>query len=167
MELKALYAQARHVSASSEPPEVRLTVAERITLHLLRQVGRGDDWQAPVEVTSSGIAEAVGVSRAHASVELKKLMDANRVKDKLRHIAGGKKRKTYALTEAGYSRAVGLRRSIEASTGCAIESVIVAPCLAKRVTHESLQNDIHRVRESAEATMRRCDRLENEIRRMI
>lgn len=162
-----MYAQARHVSASSEPPHVRLTVAERITLHLLRQVGRGDDWNAPTEVTNDGIADAAGVSRAHACVELRKQIAAGLVEDAMRHIAGGKKRKAYALTEAGYSHAVGLRDSIEARAGCSIESVIVAPILAKCITPSSLQADIYRLRESALATLRRCDQMEAEIERMI
>ena len=54
----------------------------------------------PWEVCQPGIAEGVGVSRAHASLELLYLIEEGIVGEKLAHVEGShKRRKVYYLTE--------------------------------------------------------------------
>lgn len=54
----------------------------------------------PMEVCQNGIAESVGISRAHASLELVELAKQNVVGVKLAHVEGShKRRKVYYLKE--------------------------------------------------------------------
>lgn len=54
----------------------------------------------PRDVCQDGIADGVGVSRAHASLELVELIDEGMVGERLAHVEGShRRRKVYYLTE--------------------------------------------------------------------
>jgi len=81
----------------------RLTIGERIVLHLSRYDLLNDDpYNIPWDLTQDGIAASLRISRAHSSIELKKLREADKVEERQTHIKGGKiKRKSYTLTPSG------------------------------------------------------------------
>ncbi|HSV41872.1 MAG TPA: tetratricopeptide repeat protein [Methanomassiliicoccales archaeon] len=87
-----------------------VTIGERILLHLAQYSKHHDDFDAPMDVSQDGIAEALRISRAHAAIELKKLKESGEVVERLAHIRRGPtKRKVYFLTESGEARAQRLR----------------------------------------------------------
>jgi len=80
----------------------KLTVSERILLHLSDYVSYAGEFTQPPEVTQGGLARSVGVDRSHASYVLKKLSDDGMISSDLRHIiGGGRRKKAYFLTENG------------------------------------------------------------------
>ena len=81
-----------------------LSVGQRVVMHLYRykHVDPSDIYNIPWDLTQDGIAASLRISRAHASIELKKLREADKVDEKLAHIKSGKiKRKAYLLTSLG------------------------------------------------------------------
>lgn len=83
-----------------------LTVGERIVLYLVRYQKMIDSFDVPIDVSQDGIAGSLGISRAHAAIELKKLKDAGEVVERLAHIKRGKtKRKVYFLSKEGEVKA--------------------------------------------------------------
>ncbi|MDR0198694.1 MAG: hypothetical protein LBI08_03010 [Methanomassiliicoccaceae archaeon] len=90
----------------------RLTIAERIILHLGRYelMSADDEFNIPWDLTQDGIASSLRITRAHSSIELKKLREHDKVEERQTHIkGGGVKRKSYKLTPAGMDEAKRLR----------------------------------------------------------
>jgi len=88
----------------------QVTVGERILVHLFSSVRFADAFECPKEMTQEGIAQALGISRAHAALELKRLRTLARVAERMAHVAGAKtRRKVYALTHNGAPHARALR----------------------------------------------------------
>ena len=88
------------------------TVGERILLHLYnyRTVDLNDYFNIPWDITQDGISTSLRISRAHASLELKKQKEKGYIKDSLVRIYGGKVRRlAYELTELGIKTAVELQ----------------------------------------------------------
>ena len=88
------------------------TVGERILLHLYnyRTVDLNDYSNIPWDITQDGISASLRISRAHASLELKKQKERGYIKDSLVRIYGGKVRRlAYELTELGVNTAVELQ----------------------------------------------------------
>ncbi len=82
-----------------------LTVSERILYHLHSYVKYEGKYEAPFGTTQDGIAQACGISRAHAAIELKKLKASGIVDERLSHIRRGKtRRKVYFLSHEGKQR---------------------------------------------------------------
>ncbi|NLL94870.1 MAG: hypothetical protein GX224_03835 [Thermoplasmatales archaeon] len=95
---------------------VKISVGKRILLHLdrFRKVDSSDKYNIPWDLTQDGIATSLRISRAHASIELKKLREAGLVEENQAHIKGGKvKRKAYFLTSDGFVDARSLRETLE------------------------------------------------------
>jgi len=83
-----------------------LTVGERIILYVGRYQKHKDSFDVPFDVSQDGIAGSLGISRAHAAIELKKLRESGEVEEKLAHIKRGRnKRKVYFLTASGEQKA--------------------------------------------------------------
>lgn len=103
-----------------------ITVGERILLHLSRY--RWISAAAPYELTQDGIAQAIGRTRAHAAIELKKLLDQGMVEAPVSdHVVGGAmKRLVYVMTPAGRDKVVKLR-AILAEQGADWVSAINCP----------------------------------------
>ena len=80
-----------------------ITVQEAVILHLNRYSDRRPDvYLMPYGMTQDGIAAALGISRAHASLELKKLAGKGHVGSIIAHTPHAKrKRRTYYLEPCG------------------------------------------------------------------
>jgi len=90
----------------------RLTIAERIVLHLSRydMMDNDHNFNIPWDLTQDGIASSLRITRAHSSIELKKLRERGKVVERQTHIkGGGVRRKSYMLTIAGMDEAKRLR----------------------------------------------------------
>ncbi|MDR0791414.1 MAG: hypothetical protein LBE47_02620 [Methanomassiliicoccaceae archaeon] len=93
----------------------RLTIADRIILHMSRyELLNGDGYNTSWDLTQDGIAASLRISRAHSSIELKKLRAKDRIIENQSHIKGGKmKRKSYHLTPLGMEDAKRLKSFAE------------------------------------------------------
>ena len=123
------------------------TNAERILLHLSRYQFTGA--AAPYELTQDGVAEAIGRTRAHAAIELKKIA-ALGLAEVLRseHVRGvGAKRQVTVLTQAGLRDAERLK-ALAAERGLVWTDVIMAPPTPK--------NDLGKL-------MERCVRIQQDL----
>lgn len=81
-----------------------LSIGQKIIMHLdrYRMTDPTDIYNIPWDTTQDGIATSLRISRAHASIELKKLREKEKVDERQTHIRGGKvKRKSYLLTPLG------------------------------------------------------------------
>jgi len=93
-----------------------LTAEERILLHLLAYVRRGERFEVPFVMTQQGIALAVSVRRSHVSAVLGEMEQRGFLTKRMAHIeAGGRRRKVYVLTPAGAQAAEALRARLAAS----------------------------------------------------
>jgi len=102
------------------------TIRERALLHLNRflNVGPSELFNVPFDLTQDGIASVLGISRAHASLELKKLEESGKVDNWQAHIKGsGTKRKVYYLLPDGIAEAELLKKRFEAS-GIVIDALL-------------------------------------------
>jgi tetratricopeptide (TPR) repeat protein len=89
-----------------------LSVWKSITLHLARFSRYRDEFEVPFGVTQDGIAAGCGVSRAHAALELGKLVESAKAVERLAHVRGARtKKKVYFLADAAYAEATALRES--------------------------------------------------------
>jgi len=102
------------------------TIRERALLHLNRFPGMtpNEMFNVPFDLTQDGIASVLGISRAHASLELKKLKEIGKVDDWQAHIKGsGTKRRVYYLLPDGMAEAELLKKRFEKS-GITVETLL-------------------------------------------
>ncbi len=79
-----------------------MTIGERIIVHLSQYVRRQDAFVCPPGMSQAGIAASLGITRAHAAIELRRQMDVGRVAVRIAHVTGAPtRRKVYALTPRG------------------------------------------------------------------
>ena len=122
------------------------TCAERVLLHLSRHPFTGA--AAPYALTQDGIAQAIGRTRAHAAIEVKKLREKGLVEDRPAHVQGaGQKRLVALLTFAGMREAERLK-AVAAERGLVWTDVIMAP--------PNHKTDLGKL-------MERCVRIEKEL----
>lgn len=89
---------------------LRLTVRERMLVHLKDHAARAEAYPAPVEITQAGLAAAVGIERRHLPQYIRPLIAEGLVVERSAPVVGGRqRRKTYALTFAGRKEAVRLQ----------------------------------------------------------
>ncbi len=89
---------------------VGATVGERIVVHLSGFLRHMDAYEVPPEMTQDGIGSALGISRAHVALELKRLRSAGKVEERMAHVATAKtRRKVYVLTPSGQELARRMR----------------------------------------------------------
>ncbi len=103
-----------------------LTVKERILLHLseFSEVSPEEIYNVPFDLTQDGIASLAGISRAHASLELKKMEEALLVGNWLAHVKGsGSKRRAYYLLEQGLADVIGVKEKIK-SAGLSVDTLL-------------------------------------------
>jgi len=87
-----------------------VTIGEQIIVHLSQYVRWQDDFVCPPGMSQGGIAGSLGISRAHAAIELRRAMDAGRVTVRIAHVTGAPtRRKVYQLTPRGRSIADSVR----------------------------------------------------------
>ncbi len=90
---------------------MEFSIGDRLLLHLYkyRTVNPAEYYNIPWDLTQDGIAASLRISRAHASIELKKHREKENVEENQVHIRGGKvKRKSYVLTPKGLDAAIKL-----------------------------------------------------------
>ncbi len=107
-------------------PVDTVTIRERLLLHLNRfpEYSPETIYNIPFDLTQDGIASVLGISRAHASLELKKLRESQRVCEWLAHIkSSGSKRKAYSLLPGGKQEAELVRSRFE-SDGISVEGLL-------------------------------------------
>jgi len=93
-----------------------LTIREKALLHLSQFMRHLDGPDAPLEISQDGVAAALGITRAHAAIEIKKLKESGEIEEHLRHIRKGKnKRKVYFLTPAGEAHLDKIREVMDAN----------------------------------------------------
>ncbi len=91
-----------------------LTVQDKIVIHLAAYMRYAEEFECPEEVSQAGIASAIGKSRAHTTLELKALRDAELISERVSHVRGAKsKRKVYNLASSGIQLAQNLRSMID------------------------------------------------------
>ena len=87
-----------------------VTIGEQIMVHLSQYIRQQDNFVCPPGMSQGGIATSLGISRAHAAIELKRAMDAGRVTVRIAHVTGASsRRKVYALTPRGKGIADAIR----------------------------------------------------------
>jgi len=87
-----------------------VTVGERVLVHLAGFARFGDAYECPKEMTQDGIAAALGISRAHTALELKRLRSSGKVEERMAHVEGARtRRKVYVLLPAGQEIARRMR----------------------------------------------------------
>ncbi len=98
------------------------TIGERIVIHLSQYVRQHDAYVCPPEMAQAGIAHCLGISRAHAAIELKRQMAAGRVGVRIAHVTGlPTRRKVYGLTPKGE----GLARSVRSRVLARIVGIVL------------------------------------------
>ncbi|MDP7264142.1 MAG: hypothetical protein QGH39_01130 [Candidatus Thermoplasmatota archaeon] len=91
----------------------RITIPERVLLHLLDHFQLSEEYTRPLELTQEGIALCVDVKRSHISYCLKQLGEKVLITEKLSHIENKRRRmKAYSLTHEGFTNAVSLRKGL-------------------------------------------------------
>ena len=90
-----------------------LSVKERVLLHLHGRILIEGRWDAPVELSQSGVSHAVGVHRRHLPRTMRRLQESSLVNIELRHIPNITRRvQVYGLTNRGYQIADELLNNI-------------------------------------------------------
>ena len=93
--------------------KLRLTINEKILLHLLENHRAQGEREAPLSITQRGIADSVGIRWNHVPRAVNKLKKLDYVYERLSHIEGKTRRqKAYFLTDDGLLTARTLRERI-------------------------------------------------------
>ncbi|MCQ2079196.1 MAG: hypothetical protein MJZ38_03975 [archaeon] len=93
-----------------------VTVKDRILLHLARfnNIMPGQEYNVPFDLTQDGIAMVVGITRSHASLDLKKLGESGMITNWQAHQKGVRTRRlVYTITSAGLEKAEQTRTRLE------------------------------------------------------
>lgn len=91
----------------------QLTVKERVLLHLHDRRMIENAWDAPIELSQSGVSNAVGVHRRHLPRTMRRLEDSALINIELRHVKNIKRKvQVYTLTNKGQKMASDLLENI-------------------------------------------------------
>ena len=102
------------------------TIRERALLHLNRfpNMTPSEIFNVPFDLTQDGIASVLGISRAHASLELKKLKELGKIDDWQAHIKGSSsKRRAYYILPDGVADSETLKKKLE-NAGISIDALL-------------------------------------------
>ncbi|MCL2296137.1 MAG: hypothetical protein FWC29_03540 [Methanomassiliicoccaceae archaeon] len=102
------------------------TIRERALLHLNRfpNITPNEMFNVSFDLTQDGIASVLGISRAHASLELKKLKELGKIDDWQAHIRGSStKRRVYYILPEGIAEAGILTKRFEAA-GISVDALL-------------------------------------------
>lgn len=92
---------------------LRLTAKERVLLHLLDFARHLNTTEFPPELTSTGIAMAVGIDGRHVAQYLRPLVKEGLVLEKTARVRGAlQRRKVYVLDAEGWRSATGIRERV-------------------------------------------------------
>ena len=96
---------------------MRLTVKERILLHLLEFTKYANAFEAPSEVTQEGVARRAGIAVPHLTQYVRPMVHEGLVHERTAHVKESpRRRKVYDLTDAGKLAAIQLREKAKAET---------------------------------------------------
>ncbi|MEE9150875.1 MAG: ATP-binding protein [Thermoplasmata archaeon] len=102
-----------HLDSKKGRTKYRLTINEKILLHLLANLKFKDSREAPITITQKGIAEGVQIRWNHVPRAMAQLIKIDYVFERISHIEGKTRRqKTYYLTDGGMLAAKNLREKI-------------------------------------------------------
>ena len=102
---------------ASAAEKFRVTVNDKILLHLLDYVRYAEKHEAPREVTQQGIAEVLSARRSHISLAVNTLRERGHLEERTMRITDEvRRRKAYFLTPKGYEAAKRLTASFQART---------------------------------------------------
>ena len=91
----------------------RVTVKDKILLHLQQFKDIEQRYDNPFELTQDGIAHSVGISRSHVALNIVTLKKKNYIKEHLAQVIGAaRQRKVYFLTRTGLEYVNELRESL-------------------------------------------------------
>ncbi|MEC8722114.1 MAG: hypothetical protein VXX50_06755 [Candidatus Thermoplasmatota archaeon] len=91
----------------------QLTVQERVLLHLHDRKMNDNAWDAPIELSQSGVSNAVGVHRRHLPRTMRSLQESGMINIELRHVTNIKRKvQVYSLTSKGQNMATDLLERI-------------------------------------------------------
>jgi len=92
----------------------RLTVEERILLHLLRYNRFREELEAPWAVTQEGIANAIGILRSAVPRSVRRLLTIGQLEEEVAHVKGiTRRRKTYFLSSPGVIRGQNIQEKLK------------------------------------------------------
>ena len=92
----------------------KITVEDKILLHLFKNPLDPESFEAPMTLSQVGISKVIGVRRSHVSHAAKRLKDKQHIKEKIAHILGVKRRrKVYYLSPEGFQRARKIFEEVE------------------------------------------------------
>lgn len=92
----------------------RITVNDKILVHLLEYTRYNDRPEVPREITQQGISEIVGARRSHVSLALSTLKERSLVEEKTVRVTDEvRRRKGYFLTSRGFETAKGLAEKFQ------------------------------------------------------
>jgi len=92
----------------------KITVEDKILLHLFKNPIRPESFEAPMSLSQVGISKVIGVRRSHVSHAAKRLKDKGHIKEKIAHILGVKRRrKVYYLSSEGFEKAKKIHETVE------------------------------------------------------
>src|SRR3989475_8557419 len=101
-------------SLPAEGPVLRLTVKERILLHLFEFTKFAESIDVTQAITQTGIATATRIEVQHVMQYTRPLLKEGLVRERLAHIKGSsRRRKVYDLTDSGKMAAVRLREVVK------------------------------------------------------
>src|SRR6267143_6448895 len=96
-------------AARSQP----LTIQERILLHLEPHTKEREAYTVTKDVTQAGIAGSLGIRVAHASREVRKLVESNLAEERDAAVSGAKRhQKAYFLTPSGVVASQKMRKEL-------------------------------------------------------
>lgn len=145
----------------SRPNPMKLTIGERIALHLYGFRSYREEFVVPRSVTQDGIGLELGISRAHAAIELKRMLGTGMAETRLAHVKGlGTRRATYFLSPKGEEDARSLIDLLE-TEGIKAEAMIAAP--AEKRVKASLSNEISKLRVEVLTLRNRIELLDQRI----
>jgi hypothetical protein len=116
------------------------TIGERLLLHLYRyrSLDQNEIYNIPWELTQDGIATTLCISRAHASIELKKLKNKERVVEYQAHVKGGKvKRYVYYLNPEGLKAAAEVQKKAD-DAGIDVKTLLDLKCQDPTMAFDSM-----------------------------
>ena len=92
---------------------IRVTIKERVVLHLADYIGYDDDLEVPHDLCQEGIAIALVVDRSQVTKALAELREMDFVIERLLHVEGSRRRrKAYCLTPPGFDYSRRLREHL-------------------------------------------------------
>ena len=80
---------------------IRLTVRERILLHLLDFTKHAESFDVPVEMTQTGIAKATRIELPHVAQYVRPLVREGQVQERTAHIKGSTRKRKVLRSSAG------------------------------------------------------------------